>query len=71
MTVVSVFDVNKCQTITDKMIALQDSQKFQEAAELYLKTINDINSMDLIAENSSEWISNLLSEETIEILMNL
>ena len=39
-----MFDFSKAQEITDKMIKLQNELKFQEAANLYLKTINYIES---------------------------
>jgi hypothetical protein len=66
-----MFDFSKAQEITDKMIKLQNELKFQEAANLYLKTINEIESSEFQAQNQTEWIENLLDKETTLILLGL
>jgi hypothetical protein len=66
-----MFDFSKAQEITDEMIKLQNELKFQEAANLYLKTINEIESSEFKAQNQTEWIENLLDRETTLILLGL
>jgi polyhydroxyalkanoate synthesis regulator phasin len=66
-----MFDFSKAQEITDEMIKLQNELKFQEAANLYLKTINEIQSSEFQAQNQTEWIENLLDKETTLILLGL
>jgi polyhydroxyalkanoate synthesis regulator phasin len=66
-----MFDFSKAQEITDEMIKLQNELKFQEAANLYLKTINQIQSSEFQLENQTEWIENLLDEQTTLILLGL
>jgi hypothetical protein len=66
-----MFDFSKAQEITDEMIKLQNELKFQEAANLYLKTIKEIQSSEFQLENQTEWIENLLDEQTTLILLGL
>jgi hypothetical protein len=66
-----MFDFSKAQEITDEIIKLQNELKFQEAANLYLKTINQIQSSEFQLENQTEWIENLLDEQTTLILLGL
>lgn len=66
-----MFDFSKAQEIRDEMIRLQNELKFQEAAKLYLKTIKDIESSKYTRENQTEWIANLLYDQTIEVLSQL
>jgi hypothetical protein len=63
-----MFDFLKAQEIRDEMIKLQNELKFQEAANLYLKTIKEIESSKFTRENQTEWIANLLYDDTIAIL---
>jgi hypothetical protein len=66
-----MFDFSKAQEITDEIIKLQNELKFQEAANLYLKTIKEIQSSEFQLENQTEWIENLLDEQTTLILLGL
>lgn len=66
-----MFDFSKAQEITDQMIKLQNELKFKEAANLYLKTIKEIESSEFTRENETEWIANLLYDETIVILLEM
>lgn len=66
-----MFDFSKAQEITDQMIKLQNELKFKEAANLYLKTIKEIESSEFIRENETEWIANLLYDETIILLLEM
>lgn len=66
-----MFDFSKAQEITDQMIKLQNELKFVEAANLYLKTIKEIESSEFQASNQTEWIENLLYDETNLILLDL
>lgn len=66
-----MFDFSKAQEITDQMIKLQNELKFKEAANLYLKTIKEIESSEFTRENETEWIANLLYDETIVILLKM
>lgn len=66
-----MFDFSKAQEIRDEMIRLQNELKFQEAAKLYLKTIKEIESSKYTRENQTEWIANLLYDQTIEVLSQL
>ena len=66
-----MFDFSKAQEITDQMIKLQNELKFNEAANLYLKTIKEIESSEFQASNQTEWIENLLYDETNLILLDL
>lgn len=66
-----MFDFSKAQEITDQMIKLQNELKFKEAANLYLKTIKEIESSEFIRENETEWIANLLYDETIIFLLEM
>lgn len=63
-----MFDFSKAQEITDQIIELQNLLQFKEAADLYLKVIAEIESSPLRSENETEWIDNLLSNQTREIL---
>jgi hypothetical protein len=63
-----MFDFSKAQEITDKIIELQNLLQFKQAADLYLKVIAEIESDTLRRENETEWIDNLLSIETREII---
>lgn len=63
-----MFDFSKAQIITDKIIELQNLLQFKEAAELYLNVVAEIESDPLIMEDQIEWIENLLSDQTREIL---
>jgi hypothetical protein len=63
-----MFDFSKAQEITDQIIELQNLLQFTEAADLYLKVIAEIESSPLRSENETEWINNLLSDQTREIL---
>lgn len=63
-----MFDFSKAQEITDQIIELQNLLQFREAADLYLKVIAEIESSPLRSENETEWIDNLLSDQTREIL---
>lgn len=64
-----MFDFSRGQEITDMMIKLQNELKFQEAANLYLRTIKEIKSSPIRGHNDCEWISNLLHDQTIAILI--
>jgi hypothetical protein len=64
-----MFDFSKAQQITDQMIKLQNELKFKEAANLYLKTIREIKSSRIRSYNDCEWISNILYQQTIELLL--
>jgi hypothetical protein len=66
-----MFDFSKAQQITDQMIKLQNELKFEDAAKLYLKTIKEIESSKFTRENQTEWIANLLYDQTIEVLSQL
>lgn len=66
-----MFDFSKAQEISDQMIKLQNELKFKEAANLYLKTIKEIESSEFTRENQTEWIANLLYDETIIILLEM
>lgn len=66
-----MFDFSKAQGISDQMIKLQNELKFREAASLYLKTIKEIESSEFTRENQTEWIANLLYNETIAILLEM
>ena len=66
-----MFDFSRAQEITDKMIKLQNELKYQDAANLYLKTVKEIESSEFQATNQTEWIENLLFDETILILLEL
>ena len=66
-----MFDFLKAQEITDQMIKLQNELKFKEAANLYLKTVKEIESSEFTRENQTEWIANLLYNETIAILLEM
>ena len=66
-----MFDFSKAQEISDQMIKLQNELKFREAASLYLKTIKEIESSEFTRENQTEWIANLLYNETIAILLEM
>jgi len=66
-----MFDFSKAQEISDKMIKLQNELKFKEAANLYLKTIKEIESSEFTRENQTEWIANLLYDETIILLLEM
>ncbi len=66
-----MFDFSKSQQITDQMIKLQNELKFEDAAKLYLKTIKEIESSKFTRENQTEWIANLLYDQTIEVLSQL
>lgn len=63
-----MFDFSKAQEITDQIIDLQNLLQFRQAADLYLKVIAEIKSDTLRRENETEWIDNLLSIETREII---
>jgi hypothetical protein len=63
-----MFDFSKAQEITDQIIELQNLLQFREAADLYLKVIAEIESSPLRSENETEWIDNLLTDQTREIL---
>ena len=63
-----MFDFSKAQGITNEMIKLQNELKFKEAANLYLKTIKEIESSRFKLENQTEWIENLLEDQTRDIL---
>jgi len=63
-----MFDFSKAQEITDQIIELQNLLQFKEAADIYLKVIAEIESSPLRSENETEWIDNLLSNQTREIL---
>jgi hypothetical protein len=64
-----MFDFSKAQQITDQMIKLQNELKFKEAANLYLKTVREIKASRIRGNNDLEWISNILDQETIQILL--
>jgi hypothetical protein len=66
-----MFDFSKAQEISDQMIKLQNQLKFKEAANLYLKTIKEIESSEFTMENQTEWIANLLYDETIILLLEM
>ena len=66
-----MFDFSKAQEISDQMIKLQNELKFKEAANLYLKTIKEIESSEFTRENETEWIANLLYNETIILLLEM
>jgi len=66
-----MFDFSKAQEISDQMIKLQNELKFKEAANLYLKTIKEIESSEFTMENQTEWIANLLYDETIILLLEM
>jgi hypothetical protein len=66
-----MFDFSKAQEISDQMIKLQNELKFKEAANLYLKTIKEIESSEFTRENQTEWIANLLYDETIILLLEM
>lgn len=66
-----MFDFSKAQEITDQMIKLQNELKFKEAANLYLRTVKEIESSEFIRENQTEWIGNLLYDETILLLLEM
>ena len=66
-----MFDFSRAQEITDQMIKLQNELKYQDAANLYLKTVKEIESSEFQATNQTEWIENLLFDETILILLEL
>ena len=66
-----MFDFSRAQEITDQMIKLQNELKYQDAANLYLKTVKEIESSEFQATNQTEWIENLLFDETILILLAL
>lgn len=66
-----MFDFSRAQEITDQMIKLQNELKYQDAANLYLKTVKEIESSEFQATNQTEWIENLLFDETILILLKL
>jgi hypothetical protein len=63
-----MFDFSKAQEITDQIIEFQNLLQFKQAADLYLKVIAEIESDTLRRENETEWIDNLLSIETREII---
>ena len=63
-----MFDFSRAQEITDQMIKLQNELKYQDAANLYLKTVKEIESSEIQATNQTEWIENLLLDETSEIV---
>lgn len=66
-----MFDFSRAQEITDQMIKLQNELKYQDAANLYLKTVKEIESSEFQATNQTEWIENLLFDETILMLLKL
>lgn len=66
-----MFDFSKAQEIRDQMIKLQNELKFTEAANLYLKTVKEIESSKFSRENQTEWIANLLNDQTIEVISQL
>jgi hypothetical protein len=66
-----MFDFSKAQEISDQMIKLQNELKFKEAANLYLKTIKEIESSEFTMENQTEWIANFLYDETIILLLEM
>jgi hypothetical protein len=66
-----MFDFSRAQEITDQMVRLQNELKFKEAANLYLKTISQIEASEIRGRNDSEWIANILHDETIAILVEL
>ena len=66
-----MFDFSKAQEITDQMIKLQNELKFKEAANLYLRTVKEIESSEFTRENETEWIANLLYDETILLLLEM
>lgn len=63
-----MFDFSRAQEITNQMIKLQNELKYQDAANLYLKTVKEIESSEIQATNQTEWIENLLLDETSEIV---
>jgi hypothetical protein len=66
-----MFDFSKAQEITDQIIKLQNELKFKEAAILYNQTVKKIDSSKYRLANQTEWISNLLADQTREILLLL
>ncbi len=66
-----MFDFSKAQEISDQMIRLQNELKFKEAAKLYLKTVEEIESSEFTRDNQTEWIANLLYDETIILLLEM
>ena len=63
-----MFDFSRAQEITNQMIKLQNELKYQDAANLYLKTVKEIESSEIQATNQTEWIENLLLDETSKIV---
>lgn len=70
MKTINHFDISRIQSITDSLLSMQSKGEFEQAAALYRSVITEIESQDFFMENDSEWIENLLIDETRTIIIN-
>ena len=63
-----MIEVEQIKIWTNKIQDLQSKMEFEKAAKLVNEILSEINSYSFRFENDTEWLSVILSEQTIEIL---
>lgn len=63
-----MIDLEQVNIWTNKIQNLQSKLEFEKAAKLVDEILSEIDSYSFRFENDTEWLSVILSEQTIEIL---
>ncbi len=63
-----MIEVEQIKIWTNQIQDLQSKLEFEKAAKLVNEILSEINSYSFRFENDTEWLSVILSEQTIEIL---
>jgi hypothetical protein len=63
-----MIEVEQIKIWTNQIQDLQSKLEFKKAAKLVNEILSEINSYSFRFENDTEWLSVILSEQTIEIL---
>lgn len=63
-----MIEIEQVKIWTNQIEDLQSKLEFEKAAKLVNEILEEINSYEIRLENDTEWLSVILSEQTIEIL---
>lgn len=63
-----MIEIEQVKIWTNQIEDLQSKLEFDKAAKLVNEILEEINSYKIRLENDTEWLSVILSEQTIEIL---
>jgi hypothetical protein len=69
MKTYNIIDISQFSIWENELTNFQNQKRFNEAAELVSKIRIEIENQDLQRENESEWLDNVISEETSNIIL--